>query len=327
MSVNVGVGQTALVLGERTVPADDLARELDARPEVVRRWLGGLTLHVSERSAAELGADAARLCLERRGISIEDVPFIVFGSSAPLVPLEEGRRELRVQDLLGAKHAVVTEVGPACSESITALRLAHALVASQPTADRALVVFGERRRTRILGYDKETYQPVFSDVGAAVLVERGAPLGILGFGDATDGRYWDFLAEIRRNGDVKDEGGPKPPAQTQMDPRRLRLLADSVATNRLALRRCLAAAGLQAGAIRHVLLTREGPRIPHAMLRQLDLDAGLLHDPESGPTHAGMADFVVSLDRLMSERGVAPGAAVLIGSRAVGSTRFCLVRG
>jgi 3-oxoacyl-[acyl-carrier-protein] synthase III len=326
-SSNVGIQQTAVILGDRTVTAEELAQQVSARPEVAQRWLGNLTLHVSDRSPAELAAEAGLLCLRRSGLSIEDVPLIIFGSSAPLAPLEEGRRELRVQELLGAKGATITEVGTACSESITALKLACAFVRTEPGIDRVLLVFGERRSSRILGYDKETYQPVFSDAGAALLVQRDARLQVLGFGDATDGRYWDFIAEIRRS-----EGAKSAPAQAgtpptqQMDPRRLRLMTDGVALNRLALQRCLAAAVVTPGEIRHVLLTREGPRVPHALLRQLDLDPGLLPDPNLGPTHAGMADFVISLDVLMAGSTLRPGAALLLGSRAVGATRFCLAR-
>jgi 3-oxoacyl-[acyl-carrier-protein] synthase III len=329
MQAHAGIRQTAVVLGERTQTVEELAVTVGARPDVAERWLGGLKVHVSSRFAAELGAEAARVCLARSNLTILDVPFIVFGSSSPPDPLEEGRRELHVQELLGAMHAVVMDVGAACSESITALRLAASLVLATSDAKRVLVVYGERRRERILGYDRETYQPVFSDVGAALVIERDAPLRLLGFGDATDGRYWDFLAEIRRrkplpSAEQTPRGSGAP--MSQMDSKRLRMLTDSVATNRLALERCLRAANIPASEIRHVLLTREGPRIPHAMLRQLGLATDLLYFPPGGPTHAGMADFVILLDQLMHEGNVNPETVLLLGSRAVGTTRFCLVR-
>jgi 3-oxoacyl-[acyl-carrier-protein] synthase-3 len=325
MQSRAGIRQTAVVLGETIRTAKDLAEAVGAREDIAQRWLGNLVLYVSERRAAELGAAAARACLRRCNMDIKDVPFIVFGSSSPPELVEEGRRELKLQELLGAEHAVVLDVGSACSESITALRLAEALIASQPDVVRVLVVFGESRRNRILGYDTETYQPVFSDAGVALLIERGGPLRILGFGDATDGRYWNFISDVRSTaGTVSAPAAGRPCAI--IDPRRLRLMTDSVSTNRTALSRCLLAARLAKHEIRHVLITREGPRIPQAMLRQLGLAADLLHFPAEGPTHAGMADFTISLDDLLANRRLERGAGILLGSRAVGSTRFCIVR-
>jgi 3-oxoacyl-[acyl-carrier-protein] synthase III len=119
---------------------------------------------------------------------------------------------------------VVFDVGSACSESITALRLAGLLLAAQPELARALVVIGEQRRARILGYDRETYQPVFSDAGAALMVEREARLPILGFGYGTDGRFWDFIANVRREEATRAAQAPVPAigTATALDPRRPR---------------------------------------------------------------------------------------------------------
>jgi 3-oxoacyl-[acyl-carrier-protein] synthase-3 len=322
----VGIRQTAVVLGEETWTPSRLANAVGAREEVVRRWVGDLTVHSSGRRPAELAADAGRLCLVRAGIDVRDVQAIVVGSSVPHELSEEGRRELHVQELLGARDSIVSEVGLACSESIVAFRVAKSLICDQPGVDRVLVAFGERRHARILGYDKETYQPVFSDLGAAALIERGARLTILGFGEATDGRHWNFLSEMRRSVAAAPSTPVAATPRTTVDPERLRLMADSVAVNRLALERCLNATGIRKQDIRHVLFSREGPRIPHAMMRQLDLPAELLYAPPHGPSHAGMADFVVSLDDMMEHGALEAGVTVLLGSRAVGSTRFCMVR-
>jgi 3-oxoacyl-[acyl-carrier-protein] synthase-3 len=328
----VGIRALGSCVGELELSTSDLAHSIGAEADAVRGWIGDLRILVTERTREELGAEAARQCLARAEVGIEDVQALVWGGNRP-IRSGEGRRELHVQHLLGASTAFVTEVGTPCTESLTALRIARALIRDEPDVERVLVVFGERQYARrVFGYDAKTYQPVFSDAGAAVLVERRGRHEILGFGDSTDGRYWDYLVpiweELERAESRAGEPAPTPEAEAdaKANARRLRLMVDAVALNRAALERCLRGSGARREDIDHVILTREGARIPHSLLRQLGLPADKLFSCPQGPTHVGMADCFLSLDVLLASGACRSGQLVLLGSRAVGTSRFCLLR-
>lgn len=316
---------TGVFVGENTLSAADVAGSIGAEPEVVARWLGGRTVHASALSPPELGARAAARCLEKAGVQATDVQAIVWGCSAEHDLAKEGRRELHAQHLIGATASTAIEVGLACSESMTAFRLARSLIRDDRAVERVLIVFGERRPLRTLGFDSTTYQPVFSDVGAAVLVARAATPGILAFSEGSDGSYWDFLLRVREN--AKKAPAPRGPSPVlAVDPLRAKFALDSAKQYRRALDHCLQVAGITRNELAHVVLTREGSRIPHAIMRQLDLPIEKLFAPAAGPTHAGMADCIVDLDALLASGTLGPAQYVLLGARSVGTIRFCLLR-
>jgi 3-oxoacyl-[acyl-carrier-protein] synthase-3 len=321
----IGITALACHVGEQVITAEELARTLGAEPATVEKWLGGLAIHASALSECELGAEAAKKCLAKAGVDAKDVQAVVWGSTTPYAP-EQGRRELHVQHLIGATAATAIELGMPCSESITGLRLAAALLAADRSMERVLVVFGEKREgARTLGFDVSTYQPVFSDAGAAALVTRTNTRRLLAFGEASDGKYWDFLHKVR----TRPAEAPRPTGaegKLPIDPERARLAVDSARLHKRALEQCLAAGGATRADVHRVLLTREGPRIPHAIMRQLDLPSEKLYAPAHGPTHVGMGDYLLHLEAMLAESPPEPGALLLLGSRAVGTVRFCLVR-
>lgn len=321
----IGFASIATCVGDRLVTPAEVAEQIGAEASVVNRWIGDLSVHGSALSDCELGAEAARRCLAGANVSPEDVDVIIWGSTAPY-DREMGRRELHVQRLIGATNATAIELGMPCSESITALRLARSLLRDDAKLQRILIVFGEKRETdRTLGFDVVTYQPVFSDAGAAALITRDSAWEILGFGEASNGDYWDFLKKIRS----RPRNPPKKAAATEIviDPERAKLAVDGARLHTRALNACLAAAGMTRDEIDVVLLTREGPRIPQAIMRQLDIAPEKLFAPPRGATHVGMGDYLLHLSSMLEAGLIGKANQVfLLGSRAVGTIRFCVMR-
>lgn len=325
MNRGVRIVATGTFPGETILSAAEVAASIGGTEAAVARWIGKLTVHVSALSAPEIGARAGVRCLEKAGVAADDVQVVIWGSSAQPDLERDGRRELRAQHLIGAARASVIEVGLPCSESITALRLARSLVDGDPAVERVLVVFGERRSKRTLGFDATAYQPVFSDVGAALLLERAETDGIVAMAEDCDGSYWDFLLRAREN--AKHAPLARGPASAlAVDPLLAKASVDAAKQCRRALDRCLELAGLDRSRIDHVILTREGARIPSALMRSLDVPVEKLFVPTTGPTHAGMSDVVIDFEALTESGALRPGQHVLLGARAVGTIRFCLYR-
>lgn len=304
--------------GESLVAPAELAPALGVTEADVARWIGALEVRGSSVSAAELAARAARQCLARAGLTAADVDGLLYVTARGDA---EGRDELHVQALLGASRPFAVACGTTCSESVTALWMARDLLAGDRRLRRVLVVSGERYptlRERSLGMSgKVLRQPVFSDMGAAALVERvedgdgGGGPELLTFGAATDGKYWDYLAQVGQGG----EGASA--AST------LQVYMDAVPVYRTALERCLLGTGLSPAQIDHVVLTREHPSTVEAIARHMGLSEKRVVTAERGPTHSGVADTFLLVEELVG-RG-AKGHA-LVASRTVGVMRCALVR-
>jgi 3-oxoacyl-[acyl-carrier-protein] synthase-3 len=325
-----GVRALGSALGERRLSAAELAGTLGLTEEDIRRSSGNMTIHVSDLSAPELGAEAARRCLAQVGLEPEAIDVVIWGRSGRWSP-EEGRRELHLQHLLGATNAnAIALDSPSCAELVTALRLARSFI-EEGSAANVLVVMAETWKGRRLygfganGLGARAYQPILSDGAAAILIQadRGHP--ILGFGEASMGKYWDFVARLE-TGKGLDQGNQTPQNPWNgMSPERVALMVDSVALHRKALLACLARCGRSNEAIQHVLMTREGHRVPAALMRQLRLPEERYFAWPDGPTHVGLPDCLLALEALLTSGRAQPGELVLLAPRAVGTIRCALL--
>jgi 3-oxoacyl-[acyl-carrier-protein] synthase-3 len=313
----VGIRATGVAVGENTLPAEAFAPMIGATPDAVARWNGKQVIRTSRRSAMELGAEAAHQCLERAGVAVADVDAIVWctGSIQPV-----GQRgELRVQQLLGATNAFAVEVGTTCSELVSALWMAQGMIASG-SVNRVLVVSGDQFAddARTLGLSPEIYQPVFSDVGAAALLEPSERLQLIGFGAATDGKYWSVFEKPELIGAAV--------AKSDNAPTLMQAFIDQIPINRTALARCLEHAACTLDDIDHVLLSREGPDIIERVARHMRIPLAKVVVAESGPTHSGTCDTILALEQLLASGRATPGQRILLGTRTVAMMRFAVLR-
>jgi len=310
-------------VGEERIDAKALAHRLGVDDADVERSRGSLSLHLSTRSASELACLAASRCLEQAATPPSDVDVIIFGSSCRW-RIEEGRRELHLQALLGATNATAVAVDArSCADLVTALRLAASYLVDG--ARNVVVAFGEAwKERRLFGFDAKTQQPIFSDGGAALLVRAEGRHSILGFGEATAGTHWDFAARLETgagHGPVTGEG-----AWAGMSASRVQLMVDSVQIHRRALATCLARTGLAPADIHHVISTREGPRVPNVFMRQLGLAESTYFAWPDGPSHVGLPDCVLALEALLASGAGRRDQNVLLAARAVGTMQLALLR-
>jgi len=300
-------------VGESEVSVATFAAECGATEEAVRRWLGPMRIHSSARSSTELGAEAAKKCLERGGRTLAEVDAVVWCSSSdPKV----GRYELRALEALGGDGQFAIHGGSTCSEMVTALWMGRTLIDDWRCARRVLVIGGEQRSSgRLVTGLAPTvrFQPVFSDLGAAALIEPGGDIQFVGLGSAADGRYWDYLELLRE----------QPTQPTPADA--VKAVADNDRITRMAFERCLSNASLKATDLSRCIFTREAPQTQTWNMHTLGLTPSLLVQVPGGPSHAGVCDTLYELESLMYGLE-APGTYVLIGNRTPGLVRFGIVQ-
>ncbi len=126
----------------------------------------------SGETTSWMGAQAARICLERRGISPGDVDGIILATVTPDQPIPSA--SCMLQEHLGAHRAWANDMVAACSGFLYALAQATAFVRSG-MADRILVV-GSETMSSVLNWTDRNTCVLFGDGAGAFLVEA-APDG------------------------------------------------------------------------------------------------------------------------------------------------------
>jgi 3-oxoacyl-[acyl-carrier-protein] synthase-3 len=155
------------------VPAHVVTNEHFAkRLETTDQWIRSRTGIVERRVATEggtsdLAVEAARRCLEARGISAAAVDGLVIATMTPDRPLPS--TAAIVQRKLGAVNAWGFDVSAACSGFIYALIAATKLVESG--ALRAALVCGADRMSTVIDPLDRATAVLFGDGAGAVLVE------------------------------------------------------------------------------------------------------------------------------------------------------------
>ena len=163
-----------------------------------------------EMAAADMGAAAARIALERAGVGPEEVDVLIVSTATPDRWLPATACD--VQARIGATNAVAFDVAGACTGFLYSLTVAEGYI-STGRGTIALVVATEKM-SAIMDWKDRTTCVLFGDgAGAAVVRKSAGERGILGTHHQSDGELADLLyrpaggaaipmdEEVLRNGD------------------------------------------------------------------------------------------------------------------------------
>jgi 3-oxoacyl-[acyl-carrier-protein] synthase-3 len=186
MPIRAAITSLGTYVPERVVTNDDHAKIVDTNDEWIRTRTG-----IQERRWVEpgtptstLAAEAARQCLERRGIGAGEIDLIVVGTVTPdmLFPATA----CILQDKLKATKAWGFDVSAACSGFVYALTVGAQFVSSG--MHKKVLVVGADVMTSILDLQDRTTNVLFGDGAGAVLLEPSTDdTGIIDFGNEVDG--------------------------------------------------------------------------------------------------------------------------------------------
>jgi len=158
---------------------------LDTNDQWIRERTGIQERRVlKEGGASDLAVPAIMKCLERRGISAEEIDCIVVATVTPdmLFPSTSSI----IQGKIGAKKAWGFDLEAACSSFLYALNVGTRLVESG--AYSKVLVVGADKMTSITDYQDRNTCILFGDGGGAVLLEpiEDESVGLLDFSLKTD---------------------------------------------------------------------------------------------------------------------------------------------
>ena len=184
---------------ERCVRNDDLTQFPAGMIPLIQQKTGVVSRHYAAdgESTSDLGAAAARRCLENARAGALDVEAIVLSTSSP--DRIQPPTAARVQALIGASRAAAFDLNAVCAGGVFAIQLADALIRSG-TYKNVLVVAAEVY-SRFLNPRDFSTLPYFGDGAGAILFKLGTDpdCGVCRTILRSDGSGWDIIA-IRAGG-------------------------------------------------------------------------------------------------------------------------------
>ena len=193
---------TGRYVPDRVVTNDDLAQRMDTSDEWIRTRTGIRERRIADddTGAAELGARAARVAMERAGVEPGEVDILILSTATPDRWLPSTACDC--QALMGLDNAVAFDIMAACTGHLYGLSMAEGYLAAG-RGEVALVVAAEKM-SAIVDWDDRTTAVLFGDgAGAAVLrPSNGSGKGILSSHHQSDGNLAELL--YRPGGGARD---------------------------------------------------------------------------------------------------------------------------
>jgi 3-oxoacyl-[acyl-carrier-protein] synthase III len=188
----VEIVATGRYLPERVLTNADLEKMVDTTDQWIfeRTGIRERRIADAQTGAAEMGAAASRIAMERAGVLPGEIDVIVLSTATPdrLLP----STACDMQALLGATNAAAYDVSAACSGFIYALSAAEGHIASG-NAEIALVVSTEKM-SGIVDWDDRATCVLFGDgAGAAILKRASNGHGVVSSFIRSDGTLAELL--------------------------------------------------------------------------------------------------------------------------------------
>ncbi len=182
------------------VPPDVLDNKyFESLVETNDQWIqdrtGIVERHVLKNGAtSDLAVPAIRMCLERRGITAEDIECIIVATVTPDMVFPS--TSCVIQEKIGAKNAWGFDMTAACSSFLFALSTASQFI--QSGAYKNVLVVGADKMSAITNYEDRNTCILFGDAAGVVLLEavEDESLGLLDFELHTDGAGGRYLCML-----------------------------------------------------------------------------------------------------------------------------------
>jgi 3-oxoacyl-[acyl-carrier-protein] synthase-3 len=176
----------------RVVTNHELESLVDTNDEWIRTRTGIRERRIADKDvhAADRAAAAARIAMERAGVTAEGVDMILLSTATPdrLLP----STACDVQALLGARNAAAYDYATACSGFLYGLSMAEAHIASGQA--ETVLVCATEKMSSIVDWTDRTTCVLFGDgAGAAVVQKATDERGILSTFMKSDGTLAELL--------------------------------------------------------------------------------------------------------------------------------------
>ncbi len=304
----------------------DLERMVDTSDEWIRTRTGISERHIADASiaASDLSIPAARLALDRAGVTPEEVDAIVVATVTP--DMDFPSVACIVQAALGATRAFCFDISAGCSGFLYAVQVGRSLIACG-SAETVLVI-GTEMLTKITDWTDRNTCVLFGDAsGAAVLRPADGEHRIISLRLGADGTNGSLI-------DLPAGGSREPITHEAIDQRRqyIRMKGNEVfrlgvRTMEEVARATLAEAGVGIDEIALFIPHQANMRIIDATAKRLGLPDEKVFSNLQKYGNTSAASVPLALDEAVREGRVHEGDLVLLVVFGAGLTwGGCLLR-
>ncbi|HSC91156.1 MAG TPA: beta-ketoacyl-ACP synthase III [Gaiellaceae bacterium] len=176
---------------DRVLTNDELSGLVDTSDEWITERTGIKERRIAapEQAMSDLAIPAAEQALERAGVRAKDIDLVIVATVTPDMMFPTTSALLA--DALGADDAAAYDLLAGCTGFMYAVAQAYGMLAGG-LARRALVVGGDVL-SKILDWNDRSTLVLFGDGAGAVVLERVADGGFLGFELGADGGGGEYL--------------------------------------------------------------------------------------------------------------------------------------
>lgn len=167
---NVGIIGLGTYVPENVMTNFDFEKIIDTTDEWIRTRTGIEERRFASETQAtsDLGAEAAKVALEKAGVSVEEIDMIILATTTPDYPIQS--TACVVQELIGAVNAAAVDINAACSGFVYALTMAKALIASG--MNKKVLVIGAEVLSKCVDMQDRNTCVLFGDGAAAAVVSE-----------------------------------------------------------------------------------------------------------------------------------------------------------
>jgi 3-oxoacyl-[acyl-carrier-protein] synthase III len=308
MSVLYQLSGISVVPGEIEMSISELASAHDTTESAIMKSLGSLRVRRTERHALDLASDAARAACAQRGISPTEIDLLIFCSYRS----EDEPRIARLGRDIGNPTVPLIRILGSCDVLVQAIEIARSWL-GRTGGQRALLVYADKmkgpRRTDG-AISEETKRSVMSDAAAALFVEPGAGLTVLGCGS-----HYELLVAER---------GPDAKPRSQAE--ELKMLIAYVGSSRAALARCLTEAGVAQSDVRWFVHPLETEVVASFILSKLGAPLDRRLTNPAGISHPFGADAFFELSDALGSGRIGKGDLVEVVAQGHSSVHCMILR-
>jgi 3-oxoacyl-[acyl-carrier-protein] synthase-3 len=185
--VRAKISSVGTYVPPRLLTNADLEKMVATSDQWITERTGIHTRHIVDKGVAtsDMAAEAARVCLAKRGIAATDVEVIIVATVTPDMMFPA--TACLVQDKIGAKGAWGFDLSAACSGFPYALQMGAKLVESG--VQKKVMVIGADTMSSIIDYKDRATCVIFGDGAGAVLLEpcEEGEIGMIDYFHEIDG--------------------------------------------------------------------------------------------------------------------------------------------
>lgn len=315
----IEVAATGRYLPDRVLTNADLERMVDTSDEWIRERTGIRERRIAsdDVGAAEMGAEAARIAMERAGVEPGEVDLILVSTATPdrLLP----STACDIQAILGASNAAAFDLSAACSGFLYALSIAEGHIAAG-RGEIVLIVSTEKMSSIIDWGDRSTCVLFGDGAGAAVVRRSQNGHGVLSNFMRSDGTLAELL--------WRPAGGAKVPMDYAVIDERAHLVKmagrevfkSAVRSMAEAADQALIRAGLTGDDIDLLIPHQANIRIIEATARYAGIPMEKVFVNVDRYGNMSSATVPIALDEALEEGRIEPGSNILMVAFGAGFT-------